>query len=121
MVNMEIVTFAVLMSVFLIFLGINVKCKSRIFGLWATFMMLIIAITLLLTGVQVQTGVSHSYNETVTGNTTVGVMNDTAIYTDIDTTESTNQPIFYMALLCLGIFFYMGYENVSNLYQGVKR
>ena len=89
------------LAILVIFLLINLYGKSTTFGMVAAFWLMILGFGIIITGVQIQTGV----NETTIGDTTI----TTYIYSDVTLPFSTYA--FIWGIIFIVISMYMLLAN----------
>lgn len=103
---MDIFVFGILFSVFVLLLYMNVKNKSMIFGIFCFFVLIILGVMTVMSGISIPIGTMEiSSNETYS--------NTTTIYMDADAMNGGLGMVNNLGLIFIGVAFYIGYKNAS--------
>lgn len=107
---MEIMIFGIFFAIFLVLLWINIHGKSKLFGLFAGFMLLMIAVFMIQSDISIPIGETYFTNYT----SNVTTMNTT--YLNTIEMFGSPMPLNFLVLMFLMIAIYMIFANSFSLF-----
>jgi hypothetical protein len=111
---MELTILSIMFVLFCTFLYIGINSKFKIYFAFAGMTLMIIAVTIAATDISIPTGKTYSLTETVSGNVTTDVMNETTSYSTTNEITGSDTLKHFIWLIC-------GLIGLSMIYASVRK